>query len=102
MTRYLLIALAAVSKVALAEAPSRFRASIDNFSRHTYTLELRDDGKLVYQDATPETTPQPIAIAPTPEQWRDFRRALDAIGVWAWHDSYMRTEVVFDGSGWSL
>jgi hypothetical protein len=101
MTRYLLIVFAALSSVALAQAPSRFRASIDNFSRHTYSVDLRD-GKLVYEDATPRTTPQPVMITPSPEQWRAFRRALDQIGVWAWHESYMPNEPVFDGTSWSL
>ena len=99
MSRYLLIATfaAAISCVALAQAPSRFSASIDNFGRHSYAVELRD-GKLVYSDATPKSVAQPITITPSPEQWREFRRALDAIGVWAWHESYMPNEPVFDGT----
>jgi hypothetical protein len=103
MRRHLLIATfaAAASCVALAQAPSRFSASIDNFGRHTFTVELRD-GKVVYSDATPTSVAQPITITPSREQWREFRRALDGIGVWAWHERYMPNEPVFDGTSWSL
>jgi hypothetical protein len=101
MTRYLLIAFTALSSVAYGQTPSRFRASIDNFDRHTYTVELRD-GRLVYEDATTKATPEPVMITPSPERWRAFRRALDEIGVWAWHDSYMPNEPVFDGTSRSL
>jgi hypothetical protein len=103
MSRFLLIAAlaAATSYVAFAQAPSRFWAVIDNFGGHTYRVEL-SDGRLVYSDATPKSTAAPVTVAPSPKQWREFRRALDAIGVWAWHDSYMPNEPVFDGTSWSL
>jgi len=103
MIRYLLVATFAVatSCVALAQAPSRLSASIDNFGGHTYAVDLRD-GKLVYSDTTSKSVAQPITITPSPDQWREFRRALDAIGVWTWHERYMPNEVVFNGTSWSL
>jgi hypothetical protein len=103
MTRSLLIATFAVATccVALAQAPSRFSASIDNFEHHRYALELRD-GKLVYSDATPKSVVQPVTITPSPDQWREFRRALDRIDIWTWHETYRPNEVVFDGTNWSL
>jgi hypothetical protein len=103
MSRYLIIATFAISItcVALAQTPSRFSASIDNFGRHSYTVELRD-GKLLYSDTTPKSVAQPITITPSSDEWRAFRRALDAIGVWAWHESYMPNEPILDGTSWSL
>jgi hypothetical protein len=103
MTRHLFAPAiaAAISSIAPAQVPSRFSASIDNFSSHTYTVELRDE-KLLYSDATPNTTAKPIVITPSHKQWREFRRALDTIDVWKWRDSYMPDEVIFDGTSWTL
>src|SRR3712207_1642804 len=101
MARRLIITLFAIRSVAVAQEPSRFRAVIDNFGRHSYTVELRD-GKLVYEDAAPRTTSESITITPSPEQWRAFRRALDEIGVWTWRQDYQPSEGILDGTSWSL
>ncbi len=85
----------------IQEAPSRFSASIDNFGGHVYTVELRD-GSLFYSDVAAQKTAEPIKVTPTAEQWRDFRRALDLLDVWAWHESYMPNEPIFDGTSWSF
>jgi hypothetical protein len=103
MSRVLLILAfeVATACAALAQSPVRFSASIDSFGGHSYTVELRD-GKLVYSDKTAQSTTGPIAISPSAEQWHQFRRALDAINVWAWHKSYEPGEMISDGTTWSL
>ena len=103
MTRHLFVPAiaAAISSIVPAQVPSRFSASIDNFSSHTYTVELRDE-KLLYSDATLNTTAKPIVITPSPKQWREFRRVLDTIDVWKWRESYMPAEVIFDGTNWTF
>jgi len=103
MTRHLLIAVVAIpfASVASAQAPSRFSTSIDNFGGHSYGVELRD-GKVVYSDTTAESAAESTAVIPSPEQWRAFRHALDEIGVWAWHQTYMPNEIILDGTSWSF
>src|SRR6266567_856540 len=103
MTRHLLAAIVAFSAcaAALAQVPLRFSASIETFRGHAYAVGLHD-GTLMYSDATPTSNPTPVAVTPTREQWREFRSALDDIGVWTWHESYMPTEPIFDGTSWSL
>jgi hypothetical protein len=101
MTRLVLTSLVIAASAALAQQPARFRVSIDNFGGHTYRVELRD-GQLVYEDSVPKSTSEPSTIAPLSDQWRTFRRALDEIGVWTWHENYEPTEIILDGTSWSL
>jgi hypothetical protein len=93
MTRYLLATIVAfsASAAALAQVPLRFSASIETFRWHAYAVELHD-GTLMYSDATTASNPPPVAITPTAEHWREFRGALDRVGVWTWRQSYMPTE----------
>ena len=83
------------------EAPARFSASIDNFGGRAYSVELRD-GALFYSDVAAQESPKPIKVIPTAERWRDFRHALDEIGVWKWHKSYWPSPPIFDGTGWAF
>ena len=102
VTRYLfLVGAVATANSLLAQLPSKLSASIDNWASHTYTIELRG-GKLLYSDATPKSSPDPSIVVPSAEQWRTFRRALDAIPVWSWREKYWPSEPVFDGTAWSF
>jgi hypothetical protein len=40
-------------------------------------------------------------ISPTTEQWREFRRSIDELGVWRWRPNYSDTAVM-DGTQWQL
>jgi hypothetical protein len=99
MTRCLLVTLFLASDIAIAQEPSLFRAAIDNWGGHNYTVELRD-GKLIYTDGLGWSDNQAITVTPSPEQWRAFRRSLDAIPVWSWHDEYFA--LITDGTSWSF
>jgi hypothetical protein len=102
VTRYLfLVGAAATASSLLAQVPAKLSASIDNWTSHKYTIELQD-GKLLYSDATPKSSPDSIIVVPSAEQWRIFRRALDTIPVWAWREKYWPSEPVFDGTAWSF
>ena len=103
MARCLFIAAfaIAITAVASAQVPSRFSTAIDNFGGHSYSVELRD-GKLVYSDTSAKSAAEPITIIPSLEQWHAFRRALDEIGVWVWHQTYMPNEIIVDGTSWSF
>jgi hypothetical protein len=40
-------------------------------------------------------------FTPTPQQWREFWREIEASGVWQWESYYDNTNVL-DGTQWSL
>ena len=101
MTRHVLIALAVATNAALAQEPSRFRASIGRFGGHAYSVEL-NDGKLIYEDSVADAKPTSLTITPSADQLRAVRRALDELGAWAWRDSYQPNEIILDGTSWSL
>ena len=102
MTRYLFfVGAAATANSLFAQVPSKLSASIDNWASHTYTIELQG-GKLLYSDAPPKSSPDPSIVVPSAEQWRSFRRALDAIPVWSWREKYWPSEPIFDGTAWSF
>lgn len=67
---------------------------------HTYEVQLQD-GCLQYATFGRGIKSDPVLVCPTVEQWREFRRELDAIGVWRWRAEYSTPGVV-DGTQWSL
>lgn len=80
--------------------PQQFHARIGGFMGNTYEVQLQD-GSLQYTKSGRGHKPQHFRVRPTMEQWRDFRRELDAIGVWQWRPQYS-TPGVADGTQWSL
>lgn len=84
-----------------APVPEKFNASIGGFGL-SYTVELRN-GVLLYteNDFRRGKPVAPQRITPTPEQWREFRRTLDAAGVWNWQKRYPSAGTV-DGTQWSF
>ena len=80
--------------------PQRFHTRIGGFMGHTYEVRLQD-GCLQYETFGRGQKSEPARVCPTIEQWREFRRELDAIGVSRWHAQYSNPQVV-DGTQWSL
>jgi hypothetical protein len=80
--------------------PQRFHARIGGFLGDTYEVQLQD-GCLQYARSGGGHESKRTRVCPTMEQWREFRRALDAIGVWRWRAQYS-TPGVSDGTQWSL
>lgn len=84
-----------------APVPDKFKAAIGGFGL-SYAVELRD-GVLLYTENNFRggKPAAPQRLAPTPEQWREFRRTLDAAGVWNWQKAYPSAGTV-DGTQWSF
>jgi hypothetical protein len=80
--------------------PQRFHVRIGGFMGHTYEVQLQD-GCLKYETFGRGHQAEPAVVRPTLEQWKEFRRELDAIGVWRWQAQYEKPGVV-DGTQWSL
>lgn len=80
--------------------PQRFHARVGGFMGYTYEVQLQD-GRLQYARFGGGHKSQHARVRPTMEQWREFRRELDAIDVWRWRLQYS-TPGVSDGTQWSL
>jgi hypothetical protein len=78
--------------------PQRFHARIGGF-KGSCEVQLQD-GRLQYA-LSGRGHKSHREVQPTPEQWRAFRRELDAIGVWRWRAQYVNPRVC-DGTQWSL
>jgi len=92
---------ACVAAAVSAEVPAKFEAQIDHFEHDRYAVELRD-ASLSYRHTRGGEVVAEAKITPTAAQWREFRKALDGVDVWAWQRSYQPEETVFDGTTWSL
>lgn len=66
----------------------------------SYEVQLQDGG-LDYTRVGGGQKPEHASVRPTIEQWREFRRELNAIGVWRWRAQYSRPGVS-DGTQWTL
>ncbi len=79
-----------------ADVPKEFSANNAQIFRGAYSVKL-DGSVLLYR--APQAA-DAIRISPTPQQWRDFRRALDEIDIWHWRSDYRGRST--DGVYWSL
>jgi hypothetical protein len=101
----LLVAMALLCSPSLfagetSAVPQRFHTRIGGFMGHTYEVQLKD-GCLQYETFGRGNKPDDAHVCPTMEQWKEFRRELDALGVWRWRAQYS-TPGVADGTQWSL
>lgn len=64
------------------------------------TLSL-SKGKLIYKVMDLQRGQYSEIITPSAQQWKDFRTALDDVGVWNWLGEYPNPGV-YDGSYWEL
>lgn len=80
--------------------PQRFNARVGGFMGYSYEVQLQD-GRIQYSRFGGGHKSKHVRMRPTIEQWRQFRRELDAIGVWRWRAQYS-TPGVSDGTQWSL
>jgi hypothetical protein len=80
--------------------PQRFHARIGGFMGFTYDVQLQD-GRLEYVRSGGGQNSWRARVRPTMQQWREFRRELDSIGIWRWRAQYLNPGVA-DGTQWSL
>jgi hypothetical protein len=80
-----------------ADIPRAFYADVGSYAFGVYCEVKLEDGVLLYR----YRGAKPIRVTPSIEQWREFRKELDAVGIWSWHADYFNPHV-FDGSQWRL
>lgn len=80
--------------------PERFHTRIGGFMGHTYEVQLQDN-RLQYSTSGGGDKSRQVWVRPTMEQWREFGRELDAIGVWRWRAQYSKPGVN-DDTQWSI
>ena len=79
--------------------PRAFTANLGSYAFGTYSeLKLKKNGVLIYKARDSEAT---VEVAPTPEQWRVFRKELDRLGVWKWRADYF-DPATYDGTQWRI
>jgi hypothetical protein len=99
-----LVGLALATSVVADEpspVPNRFEASIGGFLGVSFHLK-GNGGALVYTRFDPgRRNPQRSTVRPTTNEWRQFRKSLDALQIWTWRADYANPDVM-DGTQWSV
>ena len=79
--------------------PKKLVAFAGNTWVGPYHIELEGD-VLFYWRGGPQDKDKAEEIKPTAEQWREFRRELDAVGIWKWRANYSTGEIIHDDTAW--
>jgi hypothetical protein len=99
LTYATLLASSAVAQ----EKPDRLSIRLGGFDGPSYELALSNDvlwyksGDYVYQLESKDAE----KIVPSDEEWQQFRKTLDNLGVWSWQTNYMNYDVL-DGTQWGV
>ena len=91
------------------DLPEKFQAAIGGFMGPSFSIELVDEVLEYRQARGSYEFDEPQYLRPSARKWANFRKKLDAIGVWDWK-STTDTNIwpayenpgVTDGTGWSL
>jgi hypothetical protein len=81
--------------------PSKFSMALNGFMRAAQGVLLQE-GVLIYTQYSRNGAKDQKKITPSPEQWRQFRQALDEINVWRWQAKYPNPGGVADGLQWRI
>jgi hypothetical protein len=94
---------ACVSPVAAGPGavPTKFSMALNGFMGSADGVVLQN-GVPIYTQYARNGTKQQKDITPSPEQWRQFRQALDTINVWRWQPRYLNPGGVADGLRWEI
>lgn len=79
--------------------PKVFVATIQPSMKPAHALQL--DGETIVYSIRVGANVETQKITPTPAQWAEFRRALDAQKVWRWQKNYTQANVP-DAATWTL
>ena len=79
--------------------PKVFVATIQPSMKPAHALQL--DGETIVYSIRVGPNVETQKITPTPAQWAEFRRALDAQKVWRWQKNYTQANVP-DAATWTL
>ena len=80
--------------------PDSLHFEITGFFNESHEVEWRH-GCLWYTWAkNPGMSPVETKLAPPPQAWERFWRAVEAAGVWQWQEKYVSD--ICDGTQWSL
>jgi hypothetical protein len=80
--------------------PKKFKAYAGGGWAGFHYVELEGD-TLLYWQGEPEAKEKAERIKPPLERWSEFRRELDAIGVWRWQPDYS-TRAIVDATHWTF
>lgn len=85
-----------------ASFPKRMEFQIGGFLGSSHKINHVGSGKLEYFFAENNYEwADPIILEPQCEQWDQFWRDIDQIGLWKWEASYMNSRIL-DGTYWCL
>jgi hypothetical protein len=70
-----------------------------------YVVTLEGDALTYRVKSSDPKTNKPIestrTIRPSPEQWREFWKSMDEVGLWRWRPTYENRQVL-DGTHWGV
>jgi len=81
--------------------PSKFSIGFNGLMGSGQGVVLQE-GVLVYTQYGRNGSKDVKKITPSPEQWRQFRQALDEINIWRWQAKYPNPGGVADGLRWQI
>jgi hypothetical protein len=79
--------------------PKSFQFSIDKFKRGRQSIQCRGS-ELHFTNDKDYGPSQDHILNPSEEEWEEFWKQLQRLGVWEWKDSYYN--LCCDGTSWSL
>ena len=92
-----------VTEGGLEIRPTHLEVSLGGFTGPSYRVELQEDGRLLYLHNPESFTSAPGTrkrrIKVNDLQWRQFRGALEEVGIWDWDEEYVDPEIL-DGTQW--
>ena len=82
--------------------PDKFSCFIGGYFGPSYSLEIDENGCLIYQTMGKEYKVRKTKkICPDTKRWNDFFSACDQINIWGWSERYENPEVL-DGYSWKV
>jgi CheY-like chemotaxis protein len=83
--------------------PHAIDFQIGGYCGRSHKINHIGNGRLEYRYALREYNwGEPLVLQPDIEHWKQFKQALDVIGVWSWKTEYPNIFDVRDGTYWTL